>query len=219
MNIIGICGHAGSGKDTAADFLVAKGYQKISLADPLKRICADVFRFSREQLWGPSENRNRQDMRYPYRYDKALGLTPRYALQRLGTEWGRDCYDDIWIEYAIRMARAVLEGEAPGGGFWYYRPEMGLWGDGKAPKSDCPAGVVIPDVRFANEVAAIQQAGGRVIRLLRPRSDGAVRGGIPGHASEAEQDRLPAELFHATIHNTGTLEDLKRDVLEVVRLP
>lgn len=32
-----------SGKDTAADFLVEKGYKKISFADPIRRLAQDVF--------------------------------------------------------------------------------------------------------------------------------------------------------------------------------
>ncbi len=56
--IIGICGNAGVGKDTTADFLVkTNGFVKVSLADPMKRICQAVYGFSNEQLWGPSEKR------------------------------------------------------------------------------------------------------------------------------------------------------------------
>ena len=47
MNIIGVCGQAGAGKDTIADFLVKDHkFVKLSFADPLKRICHDVFDFS-----------------------------------------------------------------------------------------------------------------------------------------------------------------------------
>jgi hypothetical protein len=65
MNLIGISGFAGSGKDTVADWLVReKAFVKLSLADPIKRICKDVFDFSDEQLWGPSEKRSEPDKRY-----------------------------------------------------------------------------------------------------------------------------------------------------------
>jgi hypothetical protein len=36
--IVGFSGHAQSGKDTAADHLVAHGWQKRAIADPIKRI-------------------------------------------------------------------------------------------------------------------------------------------------------------------------------------
>ena len=67
MKILGITGQTKSGKDTIADYLVAHhGYQKIALADPIKRFGRDVFMFSDTQLWGPSEYRNKQDSRYDY---------------------------------------------------------------------------------------------------------------------------------------------------------
>lgn len=47
-------------------------------------------------------------------------LTPRQALQQLGTEWGRRCYNDVWIEYAMRIATRLAEGDV------YYSPQLGL---------------------------------------------------------------------------------------------
>ena len=46
MNIVGIIGKAGSGKDTVADMLSELRYDKIAFADPLKRFCMDVFEFT-----------------------------------------------------------------------------------------------------------------------------------------------------------------------------
>lgn len=64
-NIIGLLGHAGSGKDTVADFLVTNyGFIKMSLADEMKRFARRVFEFTDEQLWGPSSCRNAVDHRY-----------------------------------------------------------------------------------------------------------------------------------------------------------
>lgn len=131
--LIGIHGRAGAGKDTVADWLVReRGYVRVSLADPMKRFCAEVFGFSEEQLWGPSEHRNAPDARWD-------GLTPRHALQQLGTEWGRAMHPDVWVRYAIATAQR--------------------W---------APSPVVISDVRFQNEVDAIVAAGGCVIEVRRP---------------------------------------------------
>ena len=56
MKLLGICGKAGSGKDTAAAYLIEKhGFVKLAFADPLKRFAKGVFGFTSEQLWGPSE--------------------------------------------------------------------------------------------------------------------------------------------------------------------
>ena len=62
--------------------------------------------------------------------------------------------------------------------------------------------VVISDVRFADEAALVREIGGRVWRIERPGA-----GGNTGHVSEA----MPFEPDYV-IHNTGTLEDLAREV-------
>lgn len=231
--IIGITGKAGAGKDTAADVLVERfNFVKVALADPLKRICKDVFDFSDEQLWGPSQMRNEEDKRYPRenagvrmarniaadlatddtpvppavrewsQKDIREYLTPRYALQQLGTEWGRDCYDNIWVDYAMRTAKKLMTGA------YIYHQKYGLQefdiitpairkkfelGTGMVMAA---GGVVIPDVRFKNEADAIRQAGGKIWRIIRPGA--GLEGDAGKHASEVEQDGIEADL---AIHN------------------
>lgn len=69
------------------------------------------------------------------------GKTTRYAMQTLGTEWGRQCIDkDIWINIAVQKAKQCRK-------------------------------AVITDVRFPNEAKAIQEAGGIVVRIYRNGSD------------------------------------------------
>ena len=49
--IIGICGFIGSGKDTAADYLVnSHGFRRESFANSLKDAVAAVFNWDREML-------------------------------------------------------------------------------------------------------------------------------------------------------------------------
>jgi hypothetical protein len=123
MIIIGVTGKAGSGKDAVANILTANhGFVKIALADPMKRFLSRTLNFTNEQLWGPSQKRNAPDVRYPreHTFDwhaktclccgaflDDLGaqcyLTPRFALQQLGTEWGRSMYPDIWVDFAFRI--------------------------------------------------------------------------------------------------------------------
>jgi hypothetical protein len=175
MNIIGITGRAGAGKDTAADVLVERfGFVKVALADPIKRICRDVFAFTDEQLWGASEKRNAPDERYR-RADGSF-LTPRYALQTLGTGWARACYENVWIDYAIKSATEFLEAGA--------------------------AGVVIPDVRFPNELAAIRAAGGRIWRIERATYTSE---SFRDHVSETSLDGFEVDV---TIENDGSLSQL-----------
>lgn len=236
--IVGLCGAAGSGKDTVADFMVKNhGFVKIAFADPLKRICKEVFDFSDEQLWGPSEMRNAPDDRYPRGFidaghmltEEALKefpdgkvpqyLTPRYALQQLGTEWGRGCYENVWIGYAMRVANEVLKSP-----LYTYSQRAGLLDLKKYPLgsgySSVVKGVVISDVRFQNEIDAIHKASGKVVRLVRPRL--GLTGAASMHASESEQRDIPDEVFdHHLInkaHDLALLEACVAGLVETILL-
>lgn len=226
--IIGLCGQAGSGKDTVADILVKDHhFVKVALADPLKRICKEVFDFTDEQLWGASEKRNGGDPRYP-REEKIPGdgpymeamsfLSPRYALQQLGTEWGRDCYPNVWIDYALRVAKTLVDRVTFGDKLHDpqgYFPHLGL-----VPLNEYENipheinGVVISDVRFRNEVKAIKKAGGHVVQIIRPGA--GLTGTAAQHRSETEQSTIPEEFFSSRFYNTGSLDSLELMVRQMV---
>ena len=207
--LVGISGQAGSGKDTCADYLIKTyGFVRVSFADPMKRFVQDVFDMTDDQIWGPSEKRNAPDPRYvheatyasknePYApHSYSATLTPRFALQTLGTEWGRNCYPDVWVKYAIRIHTKMQEDR-----FTHYSQKHGL----HAHLSGCPqrdygeARVVIADVRFKNEIEGIRKAGGYLVRVVREGAKGDV--GVKGHASEEEQKSIPDEMFDAVIYN------------------
>ncbi len=246
FNIVGITGlhtdqagntrTAGAGKDAAADVLVSIGYVKVGLADPLKRICKEVYNFSDEQLWGSSELREAPDFRYPrgaaqYRdaYHRelkvadehvAMGrpddavfalananawaaqgwLTPRLALQLLGTEWGRHCYDNTWMEYALRIAKEL------GTGVYTYTQQAGLvLADGRVKP---PVGVVFSDIRFFNEYAAIKEAGGKVVRVKRQHAAVFPPGTDATHMSERQLPTYADDKFDYILDNSGDLHML-----------
>ena len=140
--IIGICGFIGSGKDTAANYLVGwHGFRRDSFAGALKDAVAHVFGWDRELLEGlTTEARAWREQVDPW-WAERLGmphLTPRWVLQYWGTEVCRTGFhDDIWI--------AALENRL--------RQRTGH--------------TVISDVRFPNEVAAIRNAGGRIVWIKR----------------------------------------------------
>lgn len=203
--IVGVSGFAGSGKDTFADRLVERhGFLKISLADPIKEVCKRVFDFTDEQLWGSSNKREEEDLRYPFsgicpachqrcksqprpeddhndwRCPTHGGykafVTPRLALQTLGTEWGRTLYGDIWIDTTVREIQRSIHDR---------------W--------------VVPDVRFHNEVRKLRDAGAWLVRLKR----GEQR--YP-HASEAQMAEMKDGSFDLSLNNHGTLEELYQAV-------
>lgn len=130
--IIAFTGLAGAGKSTAAFHLVAhRGFERVRFAGPLKAMMA-ALGLTHEQIEG-------REKETPC--DLLGGKTPRYAMQTIGTEWGRDLIaNDLWVR---------------------------AW---KAAVAAIPAGVpvVVDDCRFPNEAEAVQAAGGILVRVDRP---------------------------------------------------
>jgi hypothetical protein len=94
--LIGLCGLAGCGKSTAAAYLEqVYGYARVRFADPLK----DMMR-----ALGLSEREIEGDLK-EVPCEKLGGKTPRYGMQTVGTEWGRELIaDDLWIRaWASRL--------------------------------------------------------------------------------------------------------------------
>jgi len=207
-NLVGISGLAGSGKDTAGDYLVREfDFIKIAFADPLKRIVRDIFEFSEEQLWGSSEKRNEPDLRYPR--PNGTFLAPRMALQQLGTEFGRNCYPNVWIDYALRLAKTALESPSK----FDYDKKLGLYPSDRS--SNPIRGIVISDLRFKNEIDALRQNGASLIRLKRNQA--GLKGDAGLHSSEAEQLSIPDSFFDFIVVNDGDdLNDLYHDLKNVM---
>lgn len=143
MPIIGITGRAGSGKDTAAEVLVKeRGFQRIAFADPIRQMI--------EVLGVDCTTRAAKEQPIGW-----LGVTPRYLMQTLGTEWGRRLIDEnLWL---LVMENSLELAEQTGA-----------------------TGVVIPDVRFDNEAELIHDLGGQVWHIARQRAQK-----VEAHASEA----------------------------------
>lgn len=140
--IIGFVGFIGSGKDTAADYLVNfHEFRRDSFANTLKDAVAAVFGWDRVLLEGRTKEAREWREQVDSWWSERLGmphLTPRWILQYWGTEVCRKGFhDDIWI--------ASLENKL------------------RNSKDD----IVISDVRFPNEIKAIHNAGGLVVRIKR----------------------------------------------------
>lgn len=75
--------------------------------------------------------------------------------------------------------------------------------------------VLVPDVRFANEADPIRARGGLMLRVegdpLQQRGDGTRD---DNHPSETAMDDYPH--FDAVLHNTGSRDDLARQVRELL---
>ena len=136
--LIGTSGFIGSGKGTVADILVEKkGFTKLAFADSVKDATAAIFGWPRALLEGDTdESRAFRETMDPWWSEKTgKHITPRYMLQLMGTEAGRDVFHkDLWI--------LSLE------------KKLGMYKD-----------VVIADVRFPNEIDFIQRMGGFVVRV------------------------------------------------------
>lgn len=127
LPVVAFTGLAGSGKSTAADYLIGKGYTRVKFAQPLKDMLRSIG-LTDEHIEGNLKDEP---------CDLLLGWTPRYAMQTLGTEWGRDLL---------------------GATFWER-----LW---RRNALNACGSVVVDDCRFENEAAAVRDLGGIVIQIV-----------------------------------------------------
>ncbi|MBD2721411.1 hypothetical protein [Hymenobacter armeniacus] len=76
--------------------------------------------------------------------------------------------------------------------------------------------VLVPDVRYANEADPIRARGGIMLRVegdpLQQRGDGTRD---DNHPSEVSMDTYPN--FDYVLHNTGSYQDLERQVRELLK--
>lgn len=130
MKIIAFFGPQHCGKSEASKAIVAGGdrvWKRLSFADVIYDMMTVLIGTNSRAV------------------DKGLGLdalggkTLRYALQTLGTEWGRSLVsEDIWVE---AMRRRILAHKA--------------------------INIVIDDLRFANEHQMLRDLGATIVRLDR----------------------------------------------------
>jgi hypothetical protein len=204
--IIGIVGLIGSGKDTAADYLVNfHGYRRESFASSLKDAVANVFGWDRQLLEGrTTESRAWREQRDEW-WSNRLGrnITPRYVLQHWGTEVIRDGFhDDMWIaslENKIRTSRD---------------------------------NIVITDCRFPNEIKAIRSQGGRIIWIQRGplpawypvatranAGDPMFKENLKTLGIHPSESAWAGTEFDAEIDNNESIEDLFLQLKSLVQSP
>ena len=179
MKLIGLCGAAGAGKDTAARLLP---FRSIAFADQLylevsrafdvpiawmkRREVKDSPQSIMALQWGPLDFaafNPEVDIRYPQ--------TPRKILQRWA-DWRRA--DDP--EYFVRKTEETIK--------WYSH-------------------VTVTDVRFANEVALIRRYGGQIWQIVRP---GVTAGGT-GHVSDTDGSQFSPDIIIDNSGNLSELRE------------
>lgn len=199
--IIGFVGLIGAGKDTAADYLVNfHGFRRDSFANTLKDAISNIFGWDRTLLEGRTAEARAWREQVDSWWAQRLGmpnLTPRWILQYWGTEVCRNGFhDDIWIASLENKIRKTKDN------------------------------IVISDVRFPNEIKAIKNAGGMVVRVKRGQDPDwfqyaeAFNNG-PNHIGWAlSKDKLDKLGIHASeyswvgkdidfeISNDGTIDEL-----------
>jgi hypothetical protein len=234
MSIIAISGHIGSGKDTVgsmiqyltsecsningAHYRTFQQYREFStgnnnyqtwynsewevkkFAGKLKQIASiltgiPVHKFEDQNfkctILGPEWDYTKFDT-----YDGWANkqMTVRELLQKLGTEAMRDgLHTNVWCIalFADYVANTITVGTN----------EFDFMEEDSTPKW------IITDLRFPNELSAVLERDGIVIRINRPNNNTEL------HSSETALDNYP---FNYTIDNTGTLDDLLEKVRNIL---
>ena len=157
--IIGLAGRKQSGKTTAAKHLEKSGFERLSFAGPIRKMLSALL---------DDCGYTQDDLVSMLGADKELSIapfaqSPRYLLQTLGTEWGRDCVNpDLWV--LVARQKILLS------------------------ESDY---IVFDDVRFENEAAMIRSLGGLIIHIDRGdvvHDAHASEAGIQDHESDCFVD-------------------------------
>jgi hypothetical protein len=139
--VIGVSGFAGSGKDSFANIFVEKyGYTKISMADSIKDMLSVVFGWDREMLQGATPE-SRLWRETPDEFWSGVleyPFTPRKAMTTIGTNLFRvHFHKDIWVQ---SVKKKIL---------------------------DVGTNVIIPDLRFGNEIGMMREIGACLFEIER----------------------------------------------------
>ncbi len=99
MPIIALTGKKRHGKSTAAKALVKRGFTLVNFADPVRRVCHEVYGLTYEEMDEDHLKEKPLD-RWPYR-------SPREIMQKVGTEMFRTYLPATWTEKFKRTVREL----------------------------------------------------------------------------------------------------------------
>ncbi len=137
--LIGLTGAAGAGKTEVGKWLdKCAGYDRMAFSTPIK-IMLQRIGVPYENLYGSLDEKNKP-------LNMLGGRSARYAMQTLGTEWGRDTMcSDLWV------------------GIWRHNYIKAARRDGCLHRF-----IVVDDVRFPEEVAILRGLGGLIVEVEGP---------------------------------------------------
>jgi len=206
MQIFGIAGKAGSGKDTVylqmEKKLKEQGFTvtKLSFASKLKDVCCLLFGWDRKRLEHDFTYKegNTMDDGTLDPACRMLGMTRREIMQKVGTEAMRNgLHRDVWI---IALTLAIIRGE-------YDDVDVG----------------VLTDCRFLNEIDFVTGRGGKMIRVERIDNVDTLTDKV-NHASETEIEAFTA--YDVLIRNNPSstfkqlsLDELAKSIENAVLIP
>jgi len=204
MNLIGISGKIGAGKDTVGIIIRQLGFtnnggtwENMKFAGKLKIIASlltgiPIEKFEDQEFkktilgseWGRPTKQNPLNAIEPFKDITFVEMmSVRDLLQKLGTEAMRNgLHENVWVN--------------------------ALFADYTEDKQ-----WVITDVRFPNEFKAIKEKGGIVIRVNRPGHGNSMKELAEAHPSETALD---GHEFDYVIENDGNLEKLIDKVKEIL---
>lgn len=189
MNIVGVCGKGGSGKDTIANYLVKNyGYHRVAAADAMKE---DLCRYLDMDLKTLESIKNKKLCLWDMQDAKVVNhgkFSIRRFLQLFGMDMRYRIADTYWLERSIQDKVK----------------ELGTNGQ---------TNIVVSDVRFEIEYDWITASGGDVIYV-----DGrtGLTKDQSKHISEDFVNTTAKDRCYPVIDNSGTLEQLYSQVEEYI---
>ncbi|WP_431980802.1 hypothetical protein [Streptomyces qinglanensis] len=180
---IALIGKARSGKDTVATVLTRHAaYTRLAFADELKRAVLRVDPF------------------VPLQFSQ-MPVRLSVAVRRFGWETAKEAFPEI-RRLLQEYGQTVRETDPE---FWV-RPVQAKVRQGTRWNMPC----VVADVRYGNELAALQDEGAVVVRVTRPGS--GLAGDAGDHESETELDGVQPDYV---LRNGGTLAQLRARVRDL----
>lgn len=130
--IVALIGRKRSGKDTVARLLIEEyGFYRYAFADPIREAAGHIF------LWTLRHMEDKKE-----EIDPRWGISPRQAMQHLGTEWGQFALGEKYPTFKDITGRKLWVKR-----FIEWRKE-----------NDQFENVVISDTRFSHEIEEIKNS-------------------------------------------------------------